>query len=207
MAFDGEAFVARFNTVWNGHDLDGILAMMTDDVVFEASFGKDPWGAGVVGQAAVREFLEDMFRRIPDVRWDEIRIFACTELAVVEWLTTGTPRGGTRYEVQGCDVLALRHGKIAAKPPTERPSSNRLAFFSSLHRAGRDDRRVEGCLAVEVPQHVVLVDVVLLVVAVGGRDPQARNAEDGAADGHRQRAPQDRQCHRLLAPALLQAHA
>jgi steroid delta-isomerase-like uncharacterized protein len=115
MAFDGEAFVARFNTVWNGHDLDGILAMMTDDVVFEASFGKDPWGARVVGQAAVREFLEDMFRRIPDVRWDEIRHFACAELAVVEWLTTGTPKGGTRYEVQGCDVLALRNGKISAK--------------------------------------------------------------------------------------------
>ena len=115
MAFDGEAFVARFNTVWNGHDLDGILAMMTDDVVFEASFGKDPWGARVVGPAAVREFLEDMFRRIPDVRWDEIRHFACPELAVVEWLTTGTPRADTRYEVQGCDVLALRNGKIAAK--------------------------------------------------------------------------------------------
>jgi taurine dehydrogenase small subunit len=115
MAFDGEAFVAGFNTVWNGHDLDGILAMMTDDVVFEASFGKDPWGARVVGQAAVREFLEDMFRRIPDVRWDEIRHFACPELAVVEWLTTGTPRAGTRYEVQGCDVLALRNGKISAK--------------------------------------------------------------------------------------------
>jgi len=115
MAFDGEAFVTRFNTVWNGHDLDGILAMMTDDVVFEASFGKDPWGVRVVGQAAVREFLEDMFRRIPDVRWDEIRHFACPELAVVEWLTTGTPCGGTRYEVQGCDVLALRNGKISAK--------------------------------------------------------------------------------------------
>ena len=115
MAFDGEAFVTRFNRVWNGHDLDGILHMMTDDVVFEASFGKDPWGVRVVGQAAVREFLEDMFRRIPDVRWDEIRHFACPELAVVEWLTTGTPRGGTRYEVQGCDVLALRNGRIAAK--------------------------------------------------------------------------------------------
>jgi len=115
VAFDGEAFVARFNTVWNGHDLDGILAMMTDDVVFEASFGKDPWGARVAGRTAVREFLEDMFRRIPDVRWDEIRHYAAPELAVVEWLTTGTPRGGTRYEVQGCDVLALRSGKIAAK--------------------------------------------------------------------------------------------
>ena len=115
MAFDGEAFVTRFNTVCNGHDVEGILAMMTDDVFFEASFGKEPWGARAVGKSAVREFLDDMFRRIPDVRWDEIRHFACPELAVVEWLTTGTPRGGTRYEVQGCDVLALRDGKIAAK--------------------------------------------------------------------------------------------
>jgi ketosteroid isomerase-like protein len=115
MAFDGEAFVTRFNTVWNGHDLDGIMAMMTDDVVFEASFGKDPWGTRAVGRAAVREQIAEILQRIPDVRWDEIRHFACPELAVVEWITTGTPRGGTRFEVFGCDVLALRDGKIAAK--------------------------------------------------------------------------------------------
>src|SRR5262245_18352387 len=115
MAFDGEAFVTRFNTVWNGHDLDGIMAMMTDDVVFEASFGKDPWGTRAVGRAAVRELVAEILQRIPDVRWDEIRHFACPELAVVEWITTGTPRGGTRVEVFGCDVLALRDGKIAAK--------------------------------------------------------------------------------------------
>jgi ketosteroid isomerase-like protein len=115
MAFDGEAFVARFNTVWNGHDVDGILGMMTDDVVFEASFGKEPWGHRVTGKSALREFLAEMFERIPDVRWDEIRHFASPELAVVEWLTTGTPHGGTRYAVQGCDILALRDGRIAAK--------------------------------------------------------------------------------------------
>lgn len=115
MAFDGEAFVARFNEVWNGHDVTGILDMMTDDVIFEASFGKDPWGSRVVGKQALRDFLVDMFDRIPDVRWDEIRHFASPELAVVEWLTTGTPRGGLRYEVQGCDILALRDGRIAAK--------------------------------------------------------------------------------------------
>ncbi len=115
MGFDGEAFVDRFNTVWNGHDVDGILAMMTDDVVFEASFGKDAWGTRVTGKAAVRELLRDMFARIPDVRWDEIRHFAHPELAVVEWITSGTPHGGTRYEVYGCDVLALRDGRIAAK--------------------------------------------------------------------------------------------
>ena len=95
--------------------MDGILAMMTDDVVFEASFGKDPWGTRVVGATALRQFLGEMFARIPDVRWDETRHFACPEHAVVEWLTTGTPGGGTRYEVEGCDILALRDGKIAAK--------------------------------------------------------------------------------------------
>jgi steroid delta-isomerase-like uncharacterized protein len=115
MAFDGEAFVERFNTVWNGHDLEGILAMMTDDVVFEASFGKDPWGTRVTGKPAVRRFLQEMFERIPDVRWDEIRHFATPAQVTVEWLTTGTPRAGSPYKVEGCDILTIRDGKIAAK--------------------------------------------------------------------------------------------
>jgi ketosteroid isomerase-like protein len=101
--------------VWNGHDIDGILAMMTDDVIFEASFGKEPWGSRVTGKAAVREFLADMFERIPDIRWDETRHFAAPEIAVVEWVTSGTPRGAGRFESHGCDILALRDGRIAAK--------------------------------------------------------------------------------------------
>ena len=32
--FDGEAFIHRFNTVWDEHDLDGITDMFTDDVDF-----------------------------------------------------------------------------------------------------------------------------------------------------------------------------
>jgi ketosteroid isomerase-like protein len=115
MAFDGNAFVERFNRVWNGHDIDGILSMMTDDVIFEASFGKEAWGTRVIGQAALREFLGEMFDRIPDVRWDEIRRFTSPAHVTVEWLTTGTPSGSTRYEVEGCDILTLRDGKIAAK--------------------------------------------------------------------------------------------
>ena len=106
MEFDGEAFVDRFNTVGTGHDIPGILSMMTDDVIFEASVGKDPWGSRVVGKPAVREFLEEMFQRVPDIRWDEIRHVAHPELAVVEWLTAA---------LQGCDLLALKDGKIAAK--------------------------------------------------------------------------------------------
>ena len=115
MAWDGEAFVTRFNDVWNGHAIEGILEMMTEDVVFEASFGKDPWGTRVTGKAAVRTFLEQMFDRIPDVRWDEIRHFATPQQVTVEWLTSGSPKGATPYKVEGCDILSIRDGLISAK--------------------------------------------------------------------------------------------
>jgi ketosteroid isomerase-like protein len=75
MAFDGEAFVRRFGEVWNGHDLDGIVDMFTDDVVFEASFGEEPWGTRAVGKAAARALIANMIERVPDIRWDEIRHF------------------------------------------------------------------------------------------------------------------------------------
>jgi ketosteroid isomerase-like protein len=95
--------------------VDGILAMMTDDVVFEASFGKEMWGTRVAGKPAVREFLLGMFTRVPDIRWDEIRHYVHPDVAVVEWITSGTPHGSTRFGVYGCDVLALRDGRISAK--------------------------------------------------------------------------------------------
>jgi ketosteroid isomerase-like protein len=115
MAFDGEAFVRRFGDVWNDHDLDGIIDMFTDDVVFEASFGEAPWGTRAVGKAAARELIASMIERVPDIRWDEIRHFVGPEHATVESVTTGTPQGGARFEVHLVDVLTLREGKIAAK--------------------------------------------------------------------------------------------
>src|SRR4029079_1539301 len=115
MGLGGTELIDRVNTVWNGHDVDGILAMMTDDVVFEASFGKDIWGTRVTRPPAVSDLLQGMCTRIPDICWDEIRHYVHTDVAVVEWITSGTPHGGSRYEVYGCDVLALRDGRISAK--------------------------------------------------------------------------------------------
>ena len=113
--FDGEAFVREFGRVWNAHDIAGIAAQFTDDVIFEASFGKDPWGSRVTGKDAACRFIAEMVERVPDIRWDAMRHFVCPELAVIESVTTGTPRGGTRFESHLVDLLTLRDGKIAAK--------------------------------------------------------------------------------------------
>lgn len=115
MGFDGDAFVSHFMKVWNAHDVEEIMALMAEGCVFEPSFGPEPWGARYVGAAAVRAGIEENFRAIPDIRWDEIGHFVCPDHAVVEWVTTGTPIGGRRFEVHGCDILMLRDGKIAAK--------------------------------------------------------------------------------------------
>ena len=113
--FDGEAFIDRFNTVWDAHDLDGIADMFTDDVIFEASFGPHPYGERAKGKDAAKKLAAAVFETVPDLHFAEIRHVVTPGLAVVESKTTGTPVGGAPYEIDIVDVLTLRDGKIAAK--------------------------------------------------------------------------------------------
>ncbi len=113
--FDGETFIDRFNRVWDAHDVDGIVEMFTDDVIFEASFGAEPCGERAVGKDAARRLAASIFERVPDLHFEEMRHFVTPEFAVVESVTTGTPVGGEPYETHLVDVLTIRDGKIAAK--------------------------------------------------------------------------------------------
>ncbi len=113
--FDGVAFVDRFNAVWEAHDVDGIAAMFTEDVIFEASFGTEPYGERAVGREAARRLAASVFERIPDLHFEEFRHVVSPEFAVVESATSGTPVGGAPYEVHIVDLLTIRDGKIAAK--------------------------------------------------------------------------------------------
>jgi ketosteroid isomerase-like protein len=112
--FDGEAFVRRFMTVWNDHDIGGIVEMFTNDVVYEPSIGTEPWGERAVGRAAAGKLAVAFFEKLPDARYERLRHFVSSEIAVVESRTTGT-RAGMPYDVHLVDVLTLRDGKIAAK--------------------------------------------------------------------------------------------
>ena len=113
--FDGDAFVDQFTSVWDNHDLDGIVDMFTDDVVFEASFGTEPCGERAIGHEASRTLAAKIFARVPDLHFVELRRYVTPEFAVVEAITTGTPVGGKPYEAHLVDVLTLRDGKISAK--------------------------------------------------------------------------------------------
>lgn len=104
-----------FAAAWNRHDVDALMACMTDDCVFEAAAGKEVSGTRSVGRDAVRRAYAAVFETYPDARWNQPRHFVAGDRAVSEWTFTGTTRDGAKVEVNGCDLFTLRGGKIAVK--------------------------------------------------------------------------------------------
>lgn len=104
-----------FAAAWNRHDIDGLMACMTADGVFEAAAGRDVAGTRHVGAEAVRKAYLAVFDAYPDGRWNNPRHFVAGARAVSEWTFAGTMKDGTKVEVNGCDVFTLRDGKIALK--------------------------------------------------------------------------------------------
>jgi steroid delta-isomerase-like uncharacterized protein len=114
-AVDYFELLDRFAAAWNRHDLDALMSMMTDDCVFEASAGPRVDGERSQGQAAVRAAFAAVFADFPDAHWAGARHFISGTRGVSEWTFTGTHRDGSRVEVNGCDLLTFRDGKIAIK--------------------------------------------------------------------------------------------
>jgi ketosteroid isomerase-like protein len=105
----------QFAAAWNRHDVDGLMACMTDDCVFEAAAGTEVAGARHVGRDAVRRAYAAVFETYTDARWNNPRHFVAGTRAVSEWTFTGTTKAGAKVEVNGCDVFTLRGTKIVVK--------------------------------------------------------------------------------------------
>jgi ketosteroid isomerase-like protein len=110
-----QVFVDRFLAPWNRHDVDGAMAMMTDDCVWEVTRGSEPYGTLFEGRAAVRLAIADAFTALPDVNYQPIRSSFGEDHVVVELLVTGTLADGMKARYHACDILTLRDGKITAK--------------------------------------------------------------------------------------------
>jgi ketosteroid isomerase-like protein len=109
------AFLEAFGAAWNRHDVDAIMAAMTDDCVFDITAGPDACGKRYEGRERVRQAVARVFSIWPDAHFGNARHFVCGDRGVSEWLFTGTRADGTRTEVNGCDVFTFRDGKIRHK--------------------------------------------------------------------------------------------
>ncbi|HYJ68646.1 MAG TPA: TIGR03086 family metal-binding protein [Nocardioidaceae bacterium] len=108
------AALARFSAAFGSGDVDAIMALMTEDCVFEST-GPGPDGARVEGQADVRRVWEELFGGTAGARFDEEESFVSGDRAVLRWRYSWTNGDGSPGYVRGVDVLRLRDGKVAEK--------------------------------------------------------------------------------------------
>ncbi len=108
------AVIERFNEAFNRHDVDAVMALMTDDCVFENTY-PPPDGERYEGRAAVRGFWERLFRATPDARFTFEEIFAAGDRCAQRWRYDYTGDDGRPGHIRGVDILRVRDGKVAEK--------------------------------------------------------------------------------------------
>ena len=103
--------LARFSGAFGAGDVDAIMALMTEDVVFESTTPPD--GERHAGAAAVRGVWEELFGGTPGARFEEEERFVCGDRGVLVWRFSWA--GDEPGHVRGVDVLRFRNGKVAEK--------------------------------------------------------------------------------------------
>jgi len=108
------AVIDGFNAAFNQHDVDAIMALMTDDCVFENTY-PPPDGTRHQGQAAVRRCWHELFAASPQAHFTWEDVWAAGDRGVVRWTYHWVDGDGRPGHVRGVDILRLRDGKIAEK--------------------------------------------------------------------------------------------
>jgi steroid delta-isomerase-like uncharacterized protein len=114
-------FTPRWFDAWNSHEVDRVLALMSEDIEYR----DDGWPKPMRGHADVREFLEAIWRATPDMTFELLSgpyVIPGEPRAAFHWRGWGTHTGpleppglaptGRRYELDGVDFYEYRDGRV-----------------------------------------------------------------------------------------------
>jgi steroid delta-isomerase-like uncharacterized protein len=101
---------------WSSHDLDALVSLFTDDVVYEDVT------LGVVNRSKneFRTFAEEFIVGFPDVKFELTSMFATEDRGGSEWLMRGTHQGdmpgmpatNKHIEVRGASIFEFQGDKV-----------------------------------------------------------------------------------------------
>lgn len=109
-----DAALARFSRAFGAGDVDAVMALMTEDCVFEST-SPAPDGSRHESAAAVRRVWEELFGDTSAASFTEEESFTCEDRGVLRWRYSWTRPDGSTGHVRGVDVLRFRDGKVAEK--------------------------------------------------------------------------------------------
>jgi steroid delta-isomerase-like uncharacterized protein len=103
----------RWCDAWNSHDVEQVLTVFTDDILYEDVTFK------LVnhGHADLRKFAAFFFQAVPDLYLECLRAVLSDGQGSIEWAFSGTDHGvfktGKRFFVRGASVITVRGNKIS----------------------------------------------------------------------------------------------
>lgn len=105
------AFLEAFADAWNRHDVDAIMASMTEDCVFITSGGDR-----FEGRDAVRAVFSEVIESFSGLTFSNPHHAVDGDRGLSEWVFSGTDKEeGEHVQIEGCDVFTFRDGLIAIK--------------------------------------------------------------------------------------------
>jgi ketosteroid isomerase-like protein len=111
---DGTEIVRRFNDALNAADVEAMMALTTEDTVFENT-SPAPDGKRYSGQKQVRAFWEDFFRSSSSARIETEALFSLGDRSVMLWTYRWVDKNGTAGHIRGVDVYLIKNDLIAEK--------------------------------------------------------------------------------------------
>src|SRR3981189_449947 len=107
------ALAEKWIAAWNSHDPDKMLALFTEDVVYEdVAFGEVSHG-----KAELPKFFLSEIEGVPHLELKLERADIRGGHGTIEWTFSGTDKGvyktGKKFSVRGVSVIDLRGGKIS----------------------------------------------------------------------------------------------
>ena len=107
-----------YRAAWLAHDVDRIVALVGDDVVYENL----TTGVRVEGADAFRTHVVETHERWPDFTFDEHAFYVAADTGVSEWTARVTAPDGRLLEWDGVDIVTCRDGRVV-----------RNAVYSTAH--------------------------------------------------------------------------
>ncbi|KAA1425244.1 nuclear transport factor 2 family protein [Mumia zhuanghuii] len=107
MRSDPQSFAVQWRDAWNAHDVEAVLAHFADDVVFTSPVAAqllDDSDGVLRGKDALRAYWTEGLRRIPDLRFEVVGVYAGLDTVVINYRNQ---KGGLVNE-----VLHLRDGLV-----------------------------------------------------------------------------------------------
>ncbi|TAK11815.1 MAG: nuclear transport factor 2 family protein [Anaerolineae bacterium] len=107
----GVRLLLDYKDALDRRDVDGLLALLTDDCRFE-SHTPAPDGATFSGKQAIGDYWREFFAACTDFRAEGEDVFAIGFHCVMRWTRTWTEVDGRERRLRGVDVFKIREGLI-----------------------------------------------------------------------------------------------